>query len=117
MSLRLWIISGAAASWSVSSKLVAQIAINIQELSRIVEQLKPRILKGKTADLDVIETSAVAAMLHSFYTLIEKNMELIARDVDRTVPETGTWHRDLIEQMAQPNAFRQAVISVDLAAG
>lgn len=56
----------------MSAKLIAQIELNRRELSRITEQLAPLISKGSTEDLDVIETSAVAAMLHSFYTLIEK---------------------------------------------
>src|SRR5271165_5062908 len=42
-------------------------------------------------------------------------MELIARDIDQVVPGSGTWHRDLIEQMTQPTVSRQAVISGDLA--
>jgi hypothetical protein len=82
----------------------------------VTEQLAPLISKGATADLDVIETSAVAAMLHSFYTLIEKILELIARDVDQTIPGAGAWHRDLIEQMMQPTVSRQAVITEDLGA-
>jgi hypothetical protein len=40
--------------------------------------------KAQTADLDVIETSAILAMLHSFYTLIEKILVLIGREVDQT---------------------------------
>ena len=81
----------------------------------MTEQLAPLISKGSTTDLDIIETSAVAAMLHSFYTLIEKIMELIAREIDQVVPGSGAWHRDLIEQMTTPNSHRQAVISEDLA--
>ena len=99
----------------MSGKLAAQIEINRLELGRVTEQLAPLILKGEERDLDVIETSAVAAMLHSFYTLMEKTMELIARDIDRAMPDSSNWHRDLVEQMSQPTAFRQAVISEDLA--
>jgi hypothetical protein len=99
----------------VSAKLIAQVELNLQELSRVTEQLTPLIAKGASSDLDVIETSAVAAMLHSFYTLIEKILELMARDVDQTMPAAGTWHRDLVEQMTQPTASRPAVISEDLA--
>jgi hypothetical protein len=76
----------------------------------VTEQLMPLVIKGSSTDLDVIETSAVAAMLHSFYTLIEKILE-----VDQAIPEAGQWHRDLIEQMTRPTARRQAVISEDLA--
>jgi len=57
----------------VLDKLIAQIEIDLQEFSRVTEQLAPLISKGSATDLDVIETSAVAAMLHSFYTLIEKS--------------------------------------------
>lgn len=81
----------------------------------MTEQLMPLVIKGSSTDLDVIETSAVAAMLHSFYTLIEKILESIAREVDQAIPEAGQWHRDLIEQMTRPTARRQAVISEDLA--
>jgi hypothetical protein len=98
----------------VSAKLIAQIELNRQELSRITEQLAPLISKGSTEDLNVIETSAVAAMLHSFYTLIEKILESIAREIDQAVPDAGAWHRDLVEQMSQSSAFRQAVVSEDL---
>jgi hypothetical protein len=70
----------------VSAKLIDQIELNRQELSRITEQLAPLIIRGSTADLDVIETSAVAAMLHSFYTLIEKILALIARELITLCP-------------------------------
>ena len=96
-------------------KLIAQIEIDLQEFSRVTEQLAPLISKGSATDLDVIETSAVAAMLHSFYTLIEKIMELIAREIDQAVPGSVTWYRDLIEQMTQQTSRRRAVISKDLA--
>jgi hypothetical protein len=54
-------------------------------------------------------------MLHSFYTLIEKILESLAREMDGAVSRSDQWHRDLIGQMAAPTAFRQAVISEELA--
>jgi hypothetical protein len=99
----------------VYGNLIARIELNRDELLRVTEQLAPLVSKGSTADLDIIETSAVAAMLHSFYTLIEKILESIAREIDHAIPGAGAWHRDLLEQMAQPTAFRRAAISEDLA--
>jgi hypothetical protein len=99
----------------VSGKLAARIELNRQELSRVTEQLAPLVLKGASTDLDIVETSAVAAMLHSFYTLIEKILEAIAREIDQAVPDASQWHRDLIEQMTRPTAGRPEVISEDLA--
>ena len=99
----------------MSAKLSEKIELNRQELSRVTEQLAVLVLKGSAADLDIIETSAVAAMLHSFYTLIEKILESIAREIDHAVPSAGAWHRDLLEQMTQTTTFRRAVISEELA--
>jgi hypothetical protein len=99
----------------VSGDPAALINLNRQELARVTEQLAPLVSKGSGSDLDVVETSAVAAMLHSFYTLIEKILELIARQMDEAVPTSGAWHRDLIEQMRRPTALRAAVISDHLA--
>lgn len=48
---------------------------------------------------------------------MERLFELIARQVDSSLPEGATWHRDLLQQMAQdlPES-RPAVISQESAA-
>ena len=55
---------------------------------------------------------SVALNLHGFYSGLERLFELIARHVDRKLPEGETWHRDLLQQMAEdlPDT-RPAVIS------
>lgn len=40
---------------------------------------------------------SVALNLHSFYSGVERLFELVARQVDRNVPEGGAWHRDLLQ--------------------
>jgi len=49
----------------------------------------------------VIKRAARCAMLHSFYTGIEKILKLIARE----------WHRELLKQMSAATATRPAVLS------
>lgn len=67
---------------------------------------------GEQAYLD-----SVTLNLHGFYSGLERLFELIARHVDRTLPGSETWHRDLLQQMAQDLAdVRPAVISGDNAA-
>ncbi|MCG3206966.1 MAG: hypothetical protein FOGNACKC_00566 [Anaerolineae bacterium] len=55
---------------------------------------------------------SVALNLHGFYSGLERLFELIARQVDRSLPVSETWHRDLLQQMTQdiPDT-RPAVIS------
>ena len=60
---------------------------------------------------------SVALNLHGFYSGLEKLFELIARYVDRNLPEGETWHRDLLQQMSQDfSDIRPAVISQNNAA-
>lgn len=112
---RLWSdISARAASWSVSADLAAKIRLGLGELTRVVREMSPLIAKASEPEADVIERSAACAMLHSFYTEIEKIFERIARDWDRGVPSSDSWHRELLQQMAAARHNRPAVISAGL---
>ena len=42
---------------------------------------------------------AAALSLHGFYSGSERLFEAIARRIDGTVPQSSTWHRDLLRQM------------------
>jgi len=60
---------------------------------------------------------SVALNLHSFYSDLEKLFELIARYLDRGLPEGEMWHRDLLQQMSHDfSEIRPAVISQHSAA-
>lgn len=59
---------------------------------------------------------SVALNLHGFYSGLERLFELVARHVDRDVPISETWHRDLLQQVADERAnVRPAVISQETA--
>lgn len=62
----------------------------------------------------MIETAAACTMLHSFYTEIEKILKLIALDLDKKMPSSESWHRDLLSQMTAATEARPAVITTDL---
>ena len=53
-------------------------------------------------------------MLHSFYTEIEKILKLIALDLDRSIPATESWHRDLLCQITAATGTRPPVITAGL---
>lgn len=42
---------------------------------------------------------AVALNLHGFYAGLERIFKMIADRIDQTVPEGGSWHQELLEQM------------------
>ncbi len=76
--------------------------------------MSPLIARTGEPDLPVIETAAACTMLHSSYTEIEKILKLIALDLDKNIPSSESWHRDLLSQMAAATEARPAVITADL---
>jgi hypothetical protein len=72
------------------------------------------VARTNEPDLPLIETAAACAMLHSFYTEIEKILKIIALDLDEQLSSSESWHRDLLNQMAAATASRPAVITTEL---
>lgn len=107
-------ISFAAGTWFVSRELGSKIQVGLAELAIVRQQFQPLISLPSDATVGVIETSAACAMLHSFYTEIEKILKLIARECDGQLPSSDSWHRDLLIQMSQATANRPAVLSAGL---
>jgi hypothetical protein len=56
----------------------------------------------------------LASVIHSFYNGVENIFQTIAKKVDRDLPDTGQWHRDLLKQMSKITDQREAVISNEL---
>jgi len=98
----------------VSDRLCKQIAVEQELINRLLEEHRPLVNKCATEAPDAIERSALAAMLHSFYTGIENVFRRIAIECDGYSPDGDTWHRDLLDAMARPTESRPAVISQNL---
>lgn len=98
-------------------ELVERIHGEVRDLECVVQRAvrawshAQRVLADQDVYLD-----SVALNLHGFYSGLERLFELIARHVDRTLPASETWHRDLLQQMIHDLAdVRPAVIGQDSA--
>jgi hypothetical protein len=98
----------------MSLELADKLKLGLEELETIRRQLNPLIAKTADPDVGDLETAAACAMLHSFYTEIEKLLTLIAREWDERMPSSEAWHRELLNQMAAPTNARPAVLSLSL---
>lgn len=98
----------------MSHDLATKIQLGLEELAVIREQFNPLLTRSPDATVGVIETAAACAMLHSFYTEIEKILKLIAREWDSQLPSSDSWHKDLLNQMSKSTAARPAVLSAAL---
>jgi hypothetical protein len=93
--------------------LVERIHGEVTDLEQVIERAGRgwSLARKASAEQDAYVDS-VALNLHSFYSGLEKLFELIARHIDRKLPDGETWHRDLLQQMAHDvPSVRPAVIS------
>ena len=100
---------------SLYKELVERIRGEVTDLERVVQRaLRSWPQAQKSSGEQDAYLDSVALNLHSFYSGLERLFELIARHVDRSLPEGGTWHRDLLHRMADDVAnLRPAVIGQD----
>ena len=64
----------------MSHDLAPKIRVGLEEFGIVRQQFEQLLAIPPDASVGVIETSAASAMLHSFYTEIEKILKLIARE-------------------------------------
>lgn len=83
----------------------------IQQIDQLMESFKPLVDAVKVREPDLIELSALATVLHSFYGGIENIFATIGKTVDSRVPTGTKWHKDLLIQMSRSTADRVAIVS------
>jgi len=74
-------------------------------------------LKLEIDQLDVHTTNprVLGSILHDFYTGVEKIFMTIANELEGGVPESRSWHKDLLDDMAlELEGIRPPVIDDDL---
>lgn len=98
----------------MSANLAEKIQLGLDELAVIRGMMSPLIARTGEPLLTVIETAAACTMLHSFYPETEKILKLVALDLDKKIPSSESWHRDLLSQMAAATDARPAVITTVL---
>jgi hypothetical protein len=90
--------------------LASRIETELTELESVIERTERQFSKAKSSgDEDYLDGAALN--LHSFYAGIERIFEVIAREIDKSMPTGPEWHRNLLIQMsAEISGTRPAVI-------
>ena len=99
----------------MTEKLLAQINFEIGQIDHLLEAYAVVLEKAQVVEPDLVETTAVASVLHSFYNGLENIFLSIAKGVDSVVPNTPKWHRDLLTQMTRPTLSRGQVLTPETA--
>ena len=82
----------------------------LEQLTNEIDGVRPLFEKLANHEPDEIEMRAAALTLHSFYNGVEAVFLIIAKYVDRHVPNDVRWHRQLLDQMKRATDRRAAVI-------
>ena len=91
--------------------VAGRIRLELQEIDRVAERAVS-IWQRAASGADDYFVDAVALNLHGYYAGLERVLELIARDIDGTLPSGGHWHEELLRQMAaEIPGVRPAVLS------
>ena len=83
-----------------------------RQITPLAGALSPRVLeKCALNPPNDHELSALAAMLHSFYNGIENIFKRIALQLGDRSPGSESWHRELLDRMAEATGNRDGVLS------
>jgi hypothetical protein len=87
------------------------------EISRIEKSLsdvKPLLDLCKIREPDIIEMTAVAQVLHSFYNGIEGVITLCFKYINEKLPNNIRWHKTLFEMAFGTNLENKKIIRDDI---
>jgi len=98
----------------VSDKLRKQITVELDQLNNLVEVHRLLIEKCNNTPPTEIEISALAGMLHSFYSGIENIFKRICIELRGSLPVGLSWHRDLLDLMSEPEGVSTPIVSMEL---
>lgn len=91
--------------------LVGRIRNELEEIEEIVNKINQGWKKYNNHN-DDLYLDSVALNLHDYYSAIERIFEMIANEMEESLPEGSSWHKELIKQMTiEINNVRPAVIS------
>jgi hypothetical protein len=95
----------------VDRKVVSQIEFELGQIDLLLENYAELLEQVKQGEPDLVEVTAVASVLHSFYNGLENIFLSIAKGIDAQVPTGAQWHRELLTRMAKATPMRQAVLT------
>jgi uncharacterized protein YutE (UPF0331/DUF86 family) len=91
--------------------LISRISEELSELDRILQRIEKAWASAETK-MDELYLDSVALNLHGYYSSVERIFELIARNIDGSLPEGENWHQELLRQMmTEIKQVRPSIIS------
>jgi len=97
----------------LAEKVISQIQFEIGQIDVLFESYADLLKQMEKSVPNLVELTAIASVLHSFYNGLENIFLSIAKGIDTNVPTSAQWHRDLLSQMIAASEKRSAVLSAE----
>ena len=98
----------------LANQIISQIKFEVDQIDQLLKSYTELLEKTKKSEPNLVEITAIASVLHSFYNGVENIFLSIAKGIDEHLPEGIQWHRDLLIQMTQQNPKRNRVITEEM---
>ena len=87
----------------------------IGQIDHLLQNYNHLIKSALSSEPDLVELTAIGAVLQSFYNGIENIFTIITKRIDQKSLAGYEWHRELLNLMTQDTNYRKKVISRDTA--
>jgi len=87
------------------ASLSEKVQVELDSIAVVLDELRNTIDKP---DKSVVELAGLGAFLNNFYTGIENVLKQIFTEKQITIPGSGSWHKELLEQ-----AVKSQIITED----
>jgi len=92
-----------------------KIRFELDQIGKLLDKYDYLLTKANSdEEMDDIEVTALASVLHSFYNAVENIFLQISKNIDGNVPRGSNWHKDLLIQMSEDTRNREEIISREL---
>ena len=98
----------------MAEKVISQVEFEIGQIDQLLVAYDDLWKRSQQGEPDLVEITAMASVLHSFYNGVENIFSAIAKGIDHNTPSGAQWHTDLLALMSQPTKDRSNVISTEL---
>ena len=91
-----------------------QLKYKIDDIDKLFKEYELIFEKVENETPDLFDMTILGSVLHSFYNGLENIFEIIAKNIDGSVPTGNKSHQELLHQMASENSKRKEVVKEDL---
>ncbi len=91
-----------------------QIEFKMNDIDKLFLEYDLIFRKIESGKPDLFDMTILGSVLHSFYNGLENIFEIIAKNIDNSVPTGNKSHQELLHQMASENGIRDKIIDEEL---